>query len=146
MQIMPLTSFIHSFIHDIFSFVKLTPEKPLSLSAFTLCINAVYFSLPHLSIFQTHLLFQIYRKGLSIRPGGTILLGQDPDAYVSTFDAEQSFVGEVTDVHMWDYVLSGSQIKAVYLNQEPYVPKGNVFDWNTIKYEINGNVVVARNN
>ncbi|KAF4095570.1 C-reactive protein-like [Onychostoma macrolepis] len=191
------------------SFVKLTPEKPLSLSAFTLCMrvatellgpreiilfayrtvnddelnlwrendgrvalyiqsssNGAFFRLPPLSTFQTHLcvtwdsatgltafwvdghrsLFQIYRKGLSIRSGGTVLLGQDPDAYVSTFDAVQSFVGETTDVHMWDYVLSGSQIKAVYSNQEPYVPKGNVLDWNTIKYEINGNVVVAQNN
>uniref|UniRef100_A0A673FWT4 Pentraxin family member n=2 Tax=Sinocyclocheilus rhinocerous TaxID=307959 RepID=A0A673FWT4_9TELE len=153
------------------SFVKLTPEKPLSLSAFTLCMrvatelqvtrdiilfayrtfnvdelnlwreagghlslyiqsssNGAFFLLPPLSTFQTHLcvtwdsatgltafwvdgrrsLFKIYRKGLSIRPGGTVLLGQDADAYLSTFDAEQSFVGEITDVQMWDYVLSGS--------------------------------------
>ncbi|XP_016403417.1 pentraxin fusion protein-like, partial [Sinocyclocheilus rhinocerous] len=151
------------------SFVKLTPEKPLSLSAFTLCMrvatelqvtrdiilfayrtfnvdelnlwreagghlslyiqsssNGAFFLLPPLSTFQTHLcvtwdsatgltafwvdgrrsLFKIYRKGLSIRPGGTVLLGQDADAYLSTFDAEQSFVGEITDVQMWDYVLS----------------------------------------
>ncbi|KAF4095573.1 C-reactive protein-like [Onychostoma macrolepis] len=190
------------------SFVKLTPEKPLSLSAFTLCMriatelqgareiilftyrtpdvdelnlwrlkeghvalliqsssNSALFLLPPLSTFQTHLcvtwesatglsafwvdgrrsVFQIYRKGFSIRPGGTVLLGQDADTYLSAFDAEQSFVGEITDVQMWDYVLSGSQIKAVYSNQEPYVPKGNVFDWNTIKYEITGNVVVAEN-
>ncbi len=88
--------------------------------------------------------FQIYKKGLSIRPGGTVLLGQDPDTYVSTFDADQSFVGEITDVQMLDYVLSGCQIKAVYSNQEPYVQKGNMLDWNTIKYEITGNVVVAQ--
>ncbi|XP_016314329.1 pentraxin fusion protein-like [Sinocyclocheilus anshuiensis] len=191
------------------SFVKLTPEKPLSLSAFTLCMrvstelqgqrqiilftyrtpevdelnvwrekdgrvalriqssgDAAFFLLPPLSTFQTHLcvtwdsetgltafwvdgrrsLFKIYRKGLSIRPGGTVLLGQDADTYLSTFDAEQSFVGEISDVQMWDYVLSGSQIRAVYSNQEPYVPKGNLFDWNTIKYEIKGDMVVAQNN
>ncbi|ROL42973.1 Pentraxin fusion protein [Anabarilius grahami] len=191
------------------SYVKLTPEKPLSLTAFTLCMrvatelqgereiilfayrttsvdelnmwrekdgrvsfyiqssnNAAIFRLPPLSTFQTHLcvtwdsatglsamwvngersLFQLYRKGQSIRSGGTVLLGQDPDAYVGAFDAEQSFVGEISDVKMWDHVLSGSQIKAVYSNQEPYVPKGNVFDWNTIKYEITGNVLVVENN
>uniref|UniRef100_A0A8C1IME2 Pentraxin family member n=1 Tax=Cyprinus carpio TaxID=7962 RepID=A0A8C1IME2_CYPCA len=191
------------------SFVKLTPEKPLSLSAFTLCMRvamelqggreiilftyrtpefdelnvwrekdgrmalyiqssgvAAFFSLPPLSTFQTHLcvtwnsatgltafwvdgrrsLFQIYRKGLSIRPGGTVMLGQDADKYLSDFDAEQSFVGEITDVQMWDHVLSGSQIRAVYSNQEPHVPNGNVFDWCTIKYEIKGDVVVAQNN
>ncbi|KAG1944472.1 C-reactive protein 7 [Pimephales promelas] len=190
------------------SFVKLTPEKPLSLSAFTLCMrvatelqgereiilfayrtssvdelnvwrdkngrfifyiqsstNGVVFHLPPLSTFQTHLCvtwesatglvafwvdgrrsaFQIYKKGQSVRPGGTVLLGQDPDKYVGSFDAEQSLVGEITDVNMWDHVLSAIQIKAVYSNQEPYVPKGNVFDWNTIKYETRGNVLVVEN-
>ncbi|ROI16454.1 Pentraxin fusion protein [Anabarilius grahami] len=125
--------------------------------------EAAFFHLPPLSIFQTHLcvtwdsetglsafwvdgrsLFQLYRKGHSVLPGGTVLLGQDPDKYLGAFDAEQSFIGEITDVEMWDHVLSGSQIKAVYSNQEPYVPKGNVFDWNTIKYETNGNVLVVQ--
>ncbi|XP_043081717.1 pentraxin fusion protein-like [Puntigrus tetrazona] len=126
--------------------------------------DAALFSLPPLSTFQTHLcvtwesgtgltafwvdgrrsVLQIYRKGLSIRPGGTVLLGQDADDYVGAFDAEQSFVGEMTDVKLWDYVLSGSQINAVYSNKELYVPKGNVFDWNTVKYEVNGDVLVVR--
>uniref|UniRef100_A0A671RC04 Pentraxin family member n=1 Tax=Sinocyclocheilus anshuiensis TaxID=1608454 RepID=A0A671RC04_9TELE len=186
------------------SFVKLTPEKPLSLLAFTLCMrvatelqvtrdiilfayrtfnvdelnlwreagghlslyiqsssNGAFFLLPPLSTFQTHLcdsaigltafwvdgrcsLFKIYRKGLSIRPGGTVLIGQDPDAYVSTFDAVQSFAGELTDLNMWDYVLTGNQIKALYLNHAQRVPRGNVFDWNTIEYEIKGNVLVVQ--
>ncbi len=43
-------------------------------------------------------------------------------------------------MHTWDHVLSGSQITAVYSNQEPYVPKGNEINWNTIKYEIKGEV------
>ncbi|ROI16455.1 Pentraxin fusion protein [Anabarilius grahami] len=126
--------------------------------------EAAFFHLPPLSIFQTHLcvtwdsetglsafwvdgrrsLFQLYRKGHSVRPGGTVLLGQDPDKYLGAFDAEQSFIGEITDVKMWDHVLSGSQIKAVYSKKEPYVRKGNVFDWNTIKYETNGNVLVVQ--
>ncbi|KAK9952993.1 hypothetical protein ABG768_017019 [Culter alburnus] len=194
------------------SFVELTPEKPLSLSAFTLCMRvamepqgerdvilfaycvanydelnvwrekdgrlslylhssgkAAFFHLPPLSIFHTHMCvtwdsktglsafwvdglrssFKLYRKGHSVLPGGTVLLGQDPDACtgsVGSFEAEQSFVGEISDVKMWDYVLPGKQIKAVYSNQEPYVPKGNVFDWNTIKYETSGNVLVVENN
>ncbi|XP_026114324.1 pentraxin fusion protein-like isoform X1 [Carassius auratus] len=189
------------------SYVKLIPEKPLSLSAFTLCMrvatelpgqreiilfayrvpkvdelnvwrekdgrvslyiqsssNATFFRLPPLSTFQTHLcitwesetgltafwvdgrrsLFQFYRRGHLIHPGGIVLLGQDADRFVGGFDASQSFVGEITDVHMWDHVLSSSQVKAVYSNQEPYVPKGNVFDWDTIKYDITGNVLVIQ--
>ncbi|XP_056119703.1 C-reactive protein-like [Rhinichthys klamathensis goyatoka] len=191
------------------SLVILAPQKPLSLSAFTLCMrvatelqgqreiilfayrtpgvdelnvwrekdgrfsfyiqsdkDGALFRLPPLSTLQTHLcltwdsapglaafwvdgrrsVFQIYRKGHSVRPGGTVLLGQDPDSDLGSFDPEQSFVGEITDVCMWDHVLSGSQIKALHLNQEWFVTKGNVFDWNTIKYETIGNVVVVENN
>ncbi|XP_005162934.1 C-reactive protein 2 isoform X1 [Danio rerio] len=190
------------------SYVKLSPRKPLSLSAFTLCMrvatelpakreiilfayrtpdddelnvwrekdgrfsvyiqsskDAAFFRLHPLSTFQTHLcvtwesatgltafwvdgqrsLHQVYRKGYSIRPGGTVLLGQDPDSYVGSFNAAQSFVGEITDLQMWDYVLSGTQIKAVYYNQDNRV-KGNVFDWNTIKYDVTGNVLVVPDN
>ncbi|CAM4723947.1 unnamed protein product [Leuciscus chuanchicus] len=188
------------------SFVKLTPEKPLSLSAFTLCMRVAtelqgereiilfayrtpgydalnvwrekdgrlsfylsgggaLFRVPPLSILQTHLcvtwdsttglaafwvdgqrsVFQLYRKGHLVRPGGTVLLGQDPDSDVGSFDAEQSFVGEITDVCMWDHVLPSSQIKALHLNQEWFPTKGNVIDWNTIQYETRGNVLVAEN-
>ncbi|XP_048035937.1 pentraxin fusion protein-like [Megalobrama amblycephala] len=187
------------------SYVKLTPEKPLNLTAFTLCMRVAtelqrqiilftyrtpnhdelnlwrmkdgrltlylqtsssgpLFRLPPLSTFHTHLcvtwdsatglsalwvdgrrsVYQLYRKGHLVRPGGTVLLGQDCDKYMGAFDAEQSFVGEISDVNMWDHVLSGSEIKAVYSNQEPYVPKGNVFNWNTIKYEIIDNVQVVQ--
>ncbi|XP_042570698.1 pentraxin fusion protein-like [Cyprinus carpio] len=189
------------------SYVKLTPEKPLSLSAFTLCMrvatelqgereiilfayrtqdydelnvwreldgrlsfylsgSGALFYLPPLSTFRTHLCitwdsetglsafwvnghrssYQLYKKGHSVRPGGTVLLGQDPDNYLGAFEKKQSFVGEITDVKMWDRVLSGSQIRAVHSNQEQNVPKGNVFDWNTIKYEIKGNVLVVKDN
>ncbi|XP_059391379.1 C-reactive protein-like isoform X1 [Carassius carassius] len=190
-----------------YSYVKLTPEKRLSLSAFTLCMRVVTelpgqreiilfayrtqkydelnvwrekdgrvsfdlsngrlkTDLPPLSTFRTHVCvtwesvtglsafwvdgrrssYQLYKKGHSVRPGGTVLLGQDPDNYLGGFDKNQSFVGEITDVHMWDYVLPGSQIRLVYANQEPYVPMGNVFHWNTIKYEIKGDVLVVKNN
>ncbi len=64
---------------------------------------------------------------------------------VGGFDTSQSFEGEITDVHMWDYILSGRLIKAVYSNQEPY-EKGNVINWNTIKYEITGNVLAVKKN
>nr|AAI15110.1 Zgc:136389 [Danio rerio] len=190
------------------SYVKLTPQKPLSLSAFTLCMrvatelpldrdvilfayyvpdvdelnvwrekdgrvslyirsskDAAFFRLHPLSTLQTHLcvtwesatgatafwmdgrrsLHQVYRKGLSIRPGGTVVLGQDPDSYLGSFDVDQSFVGEIANLQMWDYVLSTAQIKAVYYNQDNRV-KGNVFDWDTIEYDVTGSVPVATDN
>uniref|UniRef100_A0A8C1ZW67 Pentraxin (PTX) domain-containing protein n=1 Tax=Cyprinus carpio TaxID=7962 RepID=A0A8C1ZW67_CYPCA len=91
--------------------------------SFYLSGSGALFYLPPLSTFGTHLCitwdsvtglsafwvdgrqssYQLYKKGHSIRPGGTVLL-----------------------------------IKVS--------PAGNVFDWNTIKYKINGNVLVAQNN
>ncbi|XP_067233988.1 C-reactive protein-like [Chanodichthys erythropterus] len=191
------------------SYVKLTPEKPLNLTAFTLCMRVAMepqswrpqiilfayhtpqynelkvrrerdgrvsfsfsgdralFHLPPLSSFHTHLcvtwdsatglstfwvngqrgVFQLYKKGHSVLPGGTVLLGQDPVEYVGSFDASQSFVGEISDVNMWDYVLSGREIKDVYSGQigRPYVQRGNMIDWDTVNYEITGHVIIVEN-
>ncbi|XP_027013563.2 pentraxin fusion protein-like isoform X2 [Tachysurus fulvidraco] len=186
-----------------FSFVRLSPQKPLSLSAFTLCLriatelqderqiilfayrtnstdelnvwrekdgrisfylggDGALFRVTPLSSFRTHVCLtwdsitglaafhvdgrrstrQIYRPGHKIHPHGTALLGQDPDKHLGDFEVTQSFVGEITDVNMWDYVLSRMQINTLYNNLKHRVPRGNVFDWNTVEYEIHGNVVL----
>ncbi|XP_057183234.1 C-reactive protein-like [Triplophysa rosa] len=83
---------------------------------------------------------QVYRKGHYICPGGVVLLGQDTDADVGQFDADQSFVGEITDMKLWDYILPANQIKALCDSDE--VQMANVFDWDTVKYEIYNNVLV----
>ncbi|KAF7709038.1 hypothetical protein HF521_018095 [Silurus meridionalis] len=188
-----------------FSFVMLSPQKPLSLSAFTLCMrvatelqdkrelilfayrtnttdelnvwresdgrisfylagDAALFHLTPLSSFRTHLCLtwesssglaafhvdgrrstrQIYKAGHKIRPNGSVLLGQDPDTYLGNFETTQSFVGEMTDVNMWDFALSRVQINALYTNMKHRVPRPNVFDWNTVEYEIHGNVLVVQ--
>ncbi|XP_052451321.1 pentraxin fusion protein [Carassius gibelio] len=192
-----------------YNYVKLIPEKALSLSAFTLCMRVVtdlrddrdiilfayrtsevdelnvwkeqdgrlslylqssregaLFRMTSVSPYRTHLCvtwssatgltaiwvdgsrssLQVYRTGFRVRAGGIVVLGQDPDSYLGKFDREQSFAGEIKDLYMWDYVLSDSQIRAVYLNQKSNMPKGNLFDWNTIRYFITGNVQVAYDN
>uniref|UniRef100_A0A3Q2Z073 Pentraxin family member n=1 Tax=Hippocampus comes TaxID=109280 RepID=A0A3Q2Z073_HIPCM len=123
--------------------------------------DGVFFSLPPLGTFRTSLCltwesvagltavwvdgkrstYQIYKPGHGIRPEGTVLLGQDPDKHLGGLEALQSFVGEMTDVNMWDYVLSRSMIQAWHYGHK--VPKGNVFDWATVDYELNGNVMVV---
>lgn len=85
--------------------------------------------------------YQVYKPGHTIRPKGTVLLGQDPDKHLGDLEAVQSFVGEVTDLNMWDYVLPRSQIQA--LHYEHKISKGNIFDWATIEYQLNGNVMVV---
>lgn len=181
------------------SYVELIPKKPLSLTAFTLCMRlateltgereiilfayrtpdydelnvwrefngtfsfylsgeGVSFTLPQLGTFQTHLcaawdsnsglaafyvdgkrsVRKIYKTGHSIRAEGRVILGQDPDSFLRDFDAKQSFVGEITDVNMWDYVLPDNVIDAFDCGQS--VARGNVFDWETIEMKINGEV------
>ncbi|XP_034564273.1 pentraxin fusion protein isoform X1 [Notolabrus celidotus] len=85
--------------------------------------------------------YQVYKPGHTIRPKGTILLGQDPDKHLGGLEAVQSFVGELTDLNMWDYVLSRSMIQAWHYGHK--VPKGNIFDWATMEYEMSGNVMVV---
>ncbi|XP_062376365.1 C-reactive protein-like [Sardina pilchardus] len=70
----------------------------------------------------------------------SIVLGQEQDSVDGGFDAKQSFVGMITDVHMWDYVLSDSEIQqfAKDLNFTP----GNVINWRALDFTIVGDVVI----
>ncbi|XP_054463206.1 C-reactive protein-like [Anoplopoma fimbria] len=123
--------------------------------------NGVLFQVPQLGALQTHLcatwdsgsgasaLFidgrksvtKIYKKNHIVQPGGTVIVGQDPDSYLSGFDAKQSFVGEIGDINMWDYVLSQSNIQDLFSGK--WVAKGNVFDWETAELRVNGEVTVV---
>ncbi len=126
--------------------------------SFYLSGEGVLFSVPQLGALQTHLCFtwdsesgaaalfmdgkksltKIYKKGHTVRPGGKVLLGQDPDVYLGDFDAKQSFVGEIKDVNMWDSVLSDFMIQDLYSGKK--IPQGNIFDWETTQLKMNGEV------
>uniref|UniRef100_A0A3P8T2F9 Pentraxin family member n=1 Tax=Amphiprion percula TaxID=161767 RepID=A0A3P8T2F9_AMPPE len=122
--------------------------------------EGVLFQVPELGALQTHLcvawdsssgaaalfmdgrrsLTKIHKKGHTINQGGKVILGQDPDNYLGSFEAKQSFVGEISDVNMWDSVLSDSTIQDLVSGKE--VPRGNVFDWETTQLKITGRVEV----
>uniref|UniRef100_A0A3P8TNP6 Pentraxin (PTX) domain-containing protein n=1 Tax=Amphiprion percula TaxID=161767 RepID=A0A3P8TNP6_AMPPE len=128
--------------------------------SFYLSGDGVFFQVPELGALKTHLcvtwdsssgaatvfmdgrksLTKIYKKGHTIRAGGKVLLGQDPDSYMGDYDAKQSFVGEVCDVNMWDSVLPDRTIKDLVSGKR--VQRGNVFDWETIQLKISGTVEV----
>uniref|UniRef100_UPI0037E94EC4 C-reactive protein-like n=1 Tax=Semicossyphus pulcher TaxID=241346 RepID=UPI0037E94EC4 len=134
-------------------------EKDGRLS-FYLSGDGVLFRVPELTAMQTHLCFtwdsssgaadlfmdgrksmtKIYRKGHTVRPGGKVLLGQDPDSYLGDFEAHQSFVGEICDVNMWDSVLSDSTIRDMFSGKR--VTRGNIFDWETTELKLHGEVEV----
>lgn len=185
------------------SYAKLTPQKPLRLKAFTLCMNLatelkgkrdvilfayrtrdtdelnvwreadgrfslylngqpVLFDLPPLTTLKTQMCVtwesttglsafwvdgkrsvrKVHKPGYTTNPDGVAIIGQDFDSFGGNFEAHQSFVGEISDVNMWDYVLPESQIVALHSSCDS-IPKGNIFDWDTIQYQIYGRVIVA---
>uniref|UniRef100_A0A8C9YTJ4 Pentraxin family member n=1 Tax=Sander lucioperca TaxID=283035 RepID=A0A8C9YTJ4_SANLU len=111
--------------------------------SFYLAGEPVFFRVPEIGALQTHLcvtwdsssgaaalfmdgrksLTKIYNKGHTVQPGG------------------KSFVGEIGDINLWDSVLSDRTIQDMFSGKT--VPTGNVFDWETTKLNINGEVVVV---
>ena len=41
---------------------------------------------------------------------GTLLLGQEPDAYLGGYDETQAFSGFITEVGLWNRALTGNEI------------------------------------
>ncbi|XP_049438835.1 C-reactive protein-like [Epinephelus fuscoguttatus] len=79
-------------------------------------------------------------SGTSIRGSIIIILGQEQDSHGGGFDLKQSFVGMMSDVHMWDYVLSSCEIQK-YMDELNFTP-GNVVNWSALEYQITDRVLV----
>ncbi|KAL3053210.1 hypothetical protein OYC64_005699 [Pagothenia borchgrevinki] len=129
--------------------------------SFYLSGDAVMFKAPKLGPTETHIcvtwdsssgaaaifmdgrksVTKMYRRGHRIRSGGKVIIGQDPDNYLGSFDAKQSFVGSISDVNMWDSVLSDSTIQD--MNSGKRVPRGNVFDWESVELNVKGGAEVV---
>lgn len=68
------------------------------------------------------------------------ILGQEQDSYGGGFDAKQSFIGMISRLHMWNYILSDKEIKR-YVDNQNFTP-GNVFNWRALEYSITGHIIV----
>lgn len=79
------------------------------------------------------------QKGYIVEAKPSIVLGQEQDTYGGGFDKAQSFVGEITDLNMWDSVLTPEEITFVYQGS-PLNP--NILDWGALNYEIHDYVVI----
>ncbi|XP_063002354.1 uncharacterized protein LOC134412378 [Elgaria multicarinata webbii] len=77
-------------------------------------------------------------KGYSIPTDLVVMLGQEQDSYGGSLDAEQSFVGEMSDVYMWGTVLPPDQLRS--FNRDPGPTP--LVDWKALNFEVKGNVVV----
>ncbi|KAM9783208.1 C-reactive protein-like [Neosynchiropus ocellatus] len=68
------------------------------------------------------------------------VLGQEQDSHGGSFDFNQSFTGMMSDVHMWNYVLSPGQIRA-YTDARQFTP-GNVINWKALEYQVFDRVLI----
>ncbi|XP_017281938.1 serum amyloid P-component-like [Kryptolebias marmoratus] len=69
-----------------------------------------------------------------------VVLGQEQDSFGGRFDAKQSFVGMMSDIHMWDYTLSACEIQR-YMDDKYFTP-GNVLNWRALTFQATGRVLI----
>ncbi|CAB1312453.1 unnamed protein product [Coregonus sp. 'balchen'] len=81
-----------------------------------------------------------YSAGNVLNGKPIIILGQEQDAYGGNFDKGQAFIGHLSDVHMWNYVLSPCEIQH-FTSDLNFIP-GNVLNWRSLEYTIDGLVVL----
>ncbi|KAM4717387.1 neuronal pentraxin receptor a [Anableps anableps] len=74
--------------------------------------------------------------GHHIRPGGELVLGQEQDSLGGGFDSSQALVGELSQVGLWDRVLSSAQVAS--LARCNRVTQGIVVPWNENGVEVYG--------
>nr|XP_056709459.1 C-reactive protein-like [Euleptes europaea] len=79
------------------------------------------------------------RKGLSVSAEASIILGQEQDSYGGGFDINQCLVGEITDVYMWERILSPGEVVFAWHN---YPRPDYLINWKSLSYDIVGDVFV----
>ena len=79
-----------------------------------------------------------FQKGYKIRAGGTLVLGQDQDKLAGDFDAEETFVGELSQLNVWDSVLPKRAI--VKQRNKCHITKDTINKWEQFKDFVFGGV------
>ncbi|NWI16847.1 CRP protein, partial [Crypturellus soui] len=77
------------------------------------------------------------RKGYVVGNEAVVVLGQKQDSRAGGFAAGQAFVGEISDVYMWDIGLSGEDVYAAMDNRPLETP---IFGWRNFPFETKGEV------
>ncbi|KAJ6657051.1 hypothetical protein lerEdw1_003052 [Lerista edwardsae] len=81
------------------------------------------------------------QRGYSISSEASIVLGQAQRTLSKDFDARQSFVGELTDVFLWNAVLTPNNLADDW---NDHVVCNLVVNWRALRYDIQGYVVAQR--
>ncbi|XP_077904066.1 sushi, von Willebrand factor type A, EGF and pentraxin domain-containing protein 1 isoform X2 [Ictidomys tridecemlineatus] len=67
--------------------------------------------------------------GTAIPGGGALVLGQEQDKKGEGFSPAESFVGSISQLNLWDYVLSPQQVKSLATACPEELSRGNVLAW-----------------
>ncbi|XP_013875818.1 carbonic anhydrase 6 [Austrofundulus limnaeus] len=79
------------------------------------------------------------RSSYTISPGGVFILGKDQDGLLGISN-DDAFVGKLTDVNVWDYVLSAADIRNQMSCKNTSAVVGNVLSWGSTKLSFYGGV------
>ncbi|XP_015686909.1 serum amyloid P-component-like, partial [Protobothrops mucrosquamatus] len=82
---------------------------------------------------------QSLKKGYSISQEASIMLGQDQDSFGGGFYLNESFVGEISEVNMWSWVLNPSLVRVSKNNIDIANP---LISWKSLSYTIKNEVFV----
>lgn len=83
------------------------------------------------------------RSGYTISPRGVLALGIDHDGVLG-ISTDLAFMGKMTDVNVWDYMLSTADIRDQMLCERNNTAAGNVFSWGSTKLSLYGGVQLDR--
>ena len=75
-----------------------------------------------------------------IKTDGILIIGQEQDSFGGGFDANQCYIGELTDINIWSRVLNATEISS--LSKSCHGGRGNVKEWSDFKAGIIGDVRV----
>uniref|UniRef100_A0AAY5EPV0 Carbonic anhydrase n=1 Tax=Electrophorus electricus TaxID=8005 RepID=A0AAY5EPV0_ELEEL len=81
---------------------------------------------------------QYLQAGYKIQTGGIFILGKDQDGFLGISDSD-AFVGHMTNVNIWDFVLSSEEIQE-QMSCEKHLVKGNVLNWGITPMSLYGGV------
>lgn len=84
---------------------------------------------------------QNVKKYYTIKGGGSLVLGQDQDAFGSGFKKVDSFKGTLTGVNIWSYVVPPEKIKE--MSKTCFRAEGDVYKWYDFKQRIKGKALLV---
>ncbi|KAJ8017241.1 hypothetical protein DPEC_G00015760 [Dallia pectoralis] len=85
---------------------------------------------------------QYLQGGYMLSPAGVFILGKDQDGFLGISDAD-AFVGHMTDVNVWDYVLTSAEIQEQRSCDSKSSLRGNVFSWGVHPLSLYGGVQIV---